>query len=601
VLNAISRSIRGKLMLVVLSTTVAALLVAATALIFYDLRSYRQSSVDNLVTQAEILARASVPALAFNDVKAAEENLQQLRARPNFLGAALYLPSGRLFASLQRNASEAIPLAPERAGWRIEGERLFLVHPIRERGETLGFVYLSARHGVGERLADYLVIVAAVMVGSFLVALLISSWLQGTLTRPILEVAAVAREVMQRRDYSLKAKKSTDDEVGELVDAFNAMLLEVGRRERDLEEADQRKDEFLATLAHELRNPLAPLTNALQILRLSPDAATSARAREIMERQVRQMVRLVDDLLDVSRINTGKLAIQSQHIELAAVVRNAVETVSPLIASLGHQLEVDLGCDPIHVQADTTRLSQVFSNLLNNAAKYTPEGGRIALSCHVEGDDVVISVKDNGIGIERETLTRIFEMFAQADRSLERKHAGLGVGLTLARRLVELHGGRLEARSEGLGKGSEFIVRLPVASRDECAPAVESPRAEANAPQAKRILLVDDNVDFATSLAALLRALGHEVRIAESGAEGLGVAAEYKPAFGFLDIGMPGMNGYDLARAMRELPGGEAMVLTAVTGWGQEKDRQRAHESGFDHHLTKPVEVERIRAILEAP
>jgi two-component system, sensor histidine kinase len=600
VIRAISHSIRRKLMLVVLFTTFAALLVAATALIYYDVRSYRQSSVDNLVTQAEILARASAPALAFNDAKSAEENLRQLRARPNFLGAALYLPDGRLFASFNQDGEERIPEKAEPAGWHFEGERLLLFHPIRERDETVGFVYLSARHRVGDRLADYLVIVVAVMAGSFLVALLISAWLQDALTRPILEVAGVAKEVMQRRDYSLKARKTTDDEIGELVDAFNAMLLEVGRRERALEEADRRKDEFLATLAHELRNPLAPVVNALQILRLAPDEATSARARAIMERQLRQLVRLVDDLLDVSRITTGKLTIKSQRFELGVAIHNAVETVSPLVTSMRHELDVEAACDHIFVEGDATRLSQVFANLLNNAAKYTPAGGRIVLRCELAGDGVVVSIRDNGIGIERGMLAPIFDMFAQADHSLERKTAGLGVGLTLARRLVELHGGRLEARSDGLGKGSEFVVRLPLAQRTpELGEASVMAAGASPAANAQRILLVDDNTDFSTSLAELLRAFGHDVRIAASGAEGLGVAADYRPKFGFLDIGMPGMNGYDLARAMRALPGGEAIVLTAVTGWGQEADRQRARESGFDHHLTKPVEVDRIRAILE--
>jgi len=249
-LQSISRSIRRKLMVMVLATTTTALLIAAAALIFYDLRSYRQTSIDNLSTQAEILARATAPALAFNDVKSAQDDLLQLRARSQVLAAAIYLPSGRLFASYSQGESQLIPAIPENSGWRIEGERLLLFHPIREKGEVLGTVFMSARYRVDERLADYLVIVATVMAASFGVALVISSWLQGAITRPIVEVAGMAREVVDRRDYSLKARRSTDDEIGDLVDAFNAMLSEVGRREHALEEADKRKDEFLATLAH---------------------------------------------------------------------------------------------------------------------------------------------------------------------------------------------------------------------------------------------------------------------------------------------------------------------------------------------------------------
>ncbi|WP_171088977.1 ATP-binding response regulator [Usitatibacter rugosus] len=600
-MNVIARSVRRKLMLVVLATTTMALFVAAASLIAYDLRSYRQTAVDNLSTQAEILARASAPALAFNDPKSAQEDLAQLKARPQILAAAIYQINGRLFASFSQGKESSIPAFPEKAGWRIDGDRLLLFHPIREKGESIGIVFLSARYRVDERLSDYLVIVAIVMALAFGVALLISSWLQGTLMRPLLEVASVARDVVERRDYSLKAVKKTDDEIGDLVDAFNAMLQEVGRREKALEEADRRKDEFLATLAHELRNPLAPVTNALQILKMSNDEATRLRAREIMERQLRQMVRLVDDLLDVSRITTGKLGVRMQRVEVASIVRNAVETVAPLIEAQGHHLHLDLSGEPAYVEGDATRLAQVFANLLNNAAKYTPSGGNIRLGCGIEGNEVVVTVKDDGIGIDPAVLPYVFEMFAQADRSLDRPNAGLGVGLTLARRLVELHGGALLAKSAGLGHGSEFSVRLPMAASAPAQPrAPSAPEKAGHASEARRVLLVDDNIDFSTSLAALLRALGHEVRVAESGAEGLRAAEEFKPQYVFLDIGMPGMNGYDLAHGLRRLPGGRAMVLTAVTGWGQDKDRQRAREAGIDHHLTKPVEVDSIRAILEA-
>jgi signal transduction histidine kinase len=418
------------------------------------------------------------------------------------------------------------------------------------------------------------------------------------ITVPILEVARVAREVMAQRDYSLRARKITDDEIGELVDSFNALLAETGRRAEALREADRRKDEFLATLAHELRNPLAPLRNALEILRLAEaNPAMTKKAREMMERQLNQMVRLVDDLLDVSRITTGKLAIHKNPIELQAVVSDAVETVRPFIEARGHALEVNVPPEPILVEGDRTRLGQVVGNLLNNAAKYTESGGRIVLTLERKGEAAVIRVRDSGIGLEPRSLSSIFDMFMQVDRSLERTQAGLGVGLTLAKRLVFLHGGTLTARSEGKGKGSEFEVRLPLAG----AVLPEADASRSSVPgevHSRRILLADDNVDFTTSLAALLRARGHEVRIAQDGAEALATAERFNPEFAFLDLGMPKVHGYEVARRLREQPATAECVLVAVTGWGQEDDRQRAREAGFDRHIVKPVSPSDIEAIL---
>jgi signal transduction histidine kinase len=408
-------------------------------------------------------------------------------------------------------------------------------------------------------------------------------------------VARVAREVMTRRDFSLRARKTTTDEIGELVDSFNDMLAEAGRRAEQLRDADRRKDEFLATLAHELRNPLAPLRNALEILRLrGNDPEVAEKARDLMQRQLTQMVRLVDDLLDVSRITTGKLEVRKQRVELQAVIRNAIETARPFIDMQRHSLEVRMPNEPLEIDADSTRLSQVFSNLLNNAAKYTPPGGRIELEAEREHGNALVRVRDNGIGIDPETLPRIFEMFVQADRSLERTQAGLGVGLTLARRLVELHGGRLSASSAGVGKGSVFTVCVPLAER-AATEAVEA-QTRADAAPRHRVLLADDNVDFVSTMAALLSAGGHDVRVAHDGAEALEVAREFNPEFAFLDIGMPKVNGYEVARRLRDRTA--RCVLVAVTGWGQEDDRQRAREAGFDRHLVKPVDPDQIEAIL---
>lgn len=623
-MQSIKRSISRRLMLVVLATTFLALLASGTAMLVYDVRTYRASWIGDLMTQADILAEVSVPALAFNDPKAAQENLGLLRARPNILDAAIYGPDGTLFATyfVDRSGAVKFPQNPERGGYRIEGNRITVFHRIVENGEVIGTVYLRARYQLRERLKNYLVILASVMAGSLMFAALISTWLRGAFTKPILEITQVARSVMQRRDFSLRAQKITEDEIGVLAEAFNDMLNEVERRAKALEEsnrilehemterrgaeqalriADRRKDEFLATLAHELRNPLAPLLNGLEIMRAAhsnPDI--SQKARDIMERQLKQMVRLVDDLLDVSRITTGKLAIRKERVELQTVMRSAMESVAPFIEKCGHVLSSDMPAEPVFLDADPVRLAQVFSNLLNNAAKYTNRGGHLMFSAKLEQGGIAVRVCDNGIGISAEMLSKIFDMFTQADYSLERSHAGLGVGLTLSRRLVELHGGTIEAHSEGEGKGSMFIVRLP--ARLETAREPEAYRGSKAAQEAvrHRILLADDNVDFATSMGALLSAMGHQVLVTHDGAAALEAAPGFEPDFAFLDIGLPKLNGYELARRLRQRPATADIVLVAVTGWGQDKDRALAREAGFDHHLVKPVAFAQIQAVLHA-
>ena len=477
------------------------------------------------------------------------------------------------------------------------------------------------RYQLRERLLGYAAILAAVILSGLLVAALLSGVLERTVTQPILAVADAAEQVIEQRDFSLRVARTSNDEVGRLVDAFNAMLAEVGGRTADLEEsnrslqremherktaeaalraADRRKDEFLATLAHELRNPLAPIANAVEILRnrqVAPQVAD--QAREMMERQVRQLVRLVDDLLDVSRITTGRLVLKRRPVAIRSIIDSAIETSRPLLRARGHVLGLEVAEQAIYVDADATRLGQVFSNLLNNAAKYTPPGGHIALAAHLAHGEVIVEVRDDGIGIAPEMLASIFDMFVQADTSLERTQSGLGVGLTLARRLVELHGGRLEAHSEGLNRGSRFSVHLPTIEAARRASAgCGSP--EPSAIATRRILLVDDNRDFALSMEALLSAHGHAVRTAYSGAEALAAAAEFKPDVAFLDIGLPGMSGYELASALRASAATARTFLVAVTGWGQESDRARARAAGFDRHLVKPAEFDVILDVLRS-
>jgi PAS domain S-box-containing protein len=372
----------------------------------------------------------------------------------------------------------------------------------------------------------------------------------------------------------------------------NARLVE------NLRDSNRRKDEFLATLAHELRNPLAPLRHGLQVMKLaSGDEAAVREARGMMDRQLDQLVRLIDDLMDVSRISRGKIELRRQRVNLARVVQQAVETSQPLIEAARHTLRVDIPEEPIVVDADETRLAQVVSNLLNNAAKYTEPGGTITLAAWRDGQQVVLSVQDTGIGIPSAMLPRVFDLFTQVDRSLEKAQGGVGVGLSIVKALVELHAGTVEAHSAGHGKGSEFLVRLPVA--DQPAAAVDEPsEALVAAHGGLRILVADDNVDSAKSLAVLLQIMGNEVHTAHDGCEAVNAALRMHPDLALLDIGMPRLNGYEACRRIREQPWAQHTVMVALTGWGQMEDVRRSEQAGFDHHLVKPVEPQALEKLL---
>jgi signal transduction histidine kinase len=367
-------------------------------------------------------------------------------------------------------------------------------------------------------------------------------------------------------------------------------LLEQARQAQVLQDANRRKDEFLAMLAHELRNPLAPIRNGLQIIQLADgDRATIHKTRDMMDRQVQHLARLVDDLLDVSRITRGKADLRIEPIDLKDVLARAVETVRPLVDSRRHRLTVSQPARPVWVAADVTRLTQVVGNLLNNAAKYSEENSQIVLALEDDGRSAVIRVQDTGVGIPAEMLPRVFDLFTQIDRTLDRSQGGLGIGLTLVRSLVEMHGGTVEATSNGIGTGSEFVVRLPVLPSQTVRYARPGPGNDATfVPY--RILVVDDNPDARDSLADLLRLTGHEVRTAQTGPKAIDVARLWPPDIALLDIGLPGMDGYELAGHLRAEPYGESLLLIALTGYGQDEDRRRTKQAGFDHHLTKPAD-----------
>jgi CheY-like chemotaxis protein len=380
--------------------------------------------------------------------------------------------------------------------------------------------------------------------------------------------------------------------VTERKEAEQSILQQADR----LAEADRAKDEFLATLAHELRNPLAPLRNSLYILRSTAGAdAKGTRIQEMMERQVNHLVRLVDDLLEVSRITRGTFALRKERVDVAAIVRNAVETIGPLLQSAGHRLTVSVPGEALWLDGDPVRLGQILSNLLDNAAKYTDDNGAISVTARREGGDAAISVIDNGAGIPAGLLPRMFEMFSRGDGTSVRGQGGLGIGLALARRLAGMHGGTLEARSDGAGKGSEFTLRVPL-SHDQSAMAGGG-GGDTAIPR-KRILVVDDNHDAGDSLGMILERLGAEVRVARDGAEALEAFPSYDPSVVLLDIGMPGMDGYEVARTLRARYPERNAAIVALTGWGQEKDREQARDAGFDHHLVKPAEIGALKELL---
>ena len=717
-------------MLVILASTTIALAAAGAALSFIDLRDSRDSWSDDLRTEAAILSLAVQPALAFEDRDAAQRNLTALQARASIQAAALYASDGRLFAHYARSGQPGVPTRiPVLVGDGItDTGRIEVLRPVRQEGEVLGTIYLRAQYDVSGRIRAYLSVLGAVFSLGLVAALLASSWLQRAISRPMEAMANVARQIVEKRDYSFRAPRTTEDEIGVVVDAFNKMLDEVESHSRALEtseklyraigetinygvwvtdaagrviyisdsflklvgltlqqatddgwasalhpedvedtlsawkecartgnnwyrehrmlgvdgryhhvlaqgvpirdadgriqrwaginldisrlknterallEADRRKDEFLATLAHELRNPLAPIRNAVRILDSNAaDERQRKWGRAMTSRQVQRMALLLDDLLDMSRITRGQLELKKDYVDLKAVIGVAVETARPLIDAKRHQLVVNLPAENIRLEADPLRLSQVIGNLLTNAAKYTDPEGRIELDARIANAELLIAIRDNGIGLGEEVIPALFTMFSQVNSAIDRAEGGLGIGLALVKGLVSLHGGRVEVRSEGLGRGSEFIIHLP---HKLLVPAETREESTAAAPAAspitrrERLLVADDNRDAAESLGMVLRFMGYEVEVACSGAEALEIAARDKPRAAIIDLGMPGMSGHEVAQRMRREAWGQHALLIALTGWGQEQDKLAARAAGFDDHLTKPVDPEEIGRVL---
>jgi signal transduction histidine kinase len=406
------------------------------------------------------------------------------------------------------------------------------------------------------------------------------------------KVAVFSELYLQRRQMAVQR-----DNLKAFAEENLRLLKESRDNAQALKEADIRKDEFLATLAHELRNPLAPIRNGLQILRMAPEGPRAEDVRGMMDRQLTHLVRLIDDLLDVSRVSRGRIDLRKRQMSLQEAVHSALETSRPLIEANEHSLHLDIPESPLWVDGDLTRLAQVVSNLLNNAAKYTSAGGDIRLSLRKENGHADIEVADNGLGIEAEMLPRVFDLFTQADRHLDRSQGGLGIGLALVSKLVEMHGGTRTAQSDGPGKGSTFTVSLPLV--DEEGEALGEPLQKAQKAAAPmKVLIVDDNVDSAQTSLWMLDLMGHKATVAHEGLTALEMAHEIKPDVVLLDIGMPGMDGYEVCRQLRQMPEMKNKTVIAQTGWGQESDRQKAFAAGFDHHITKPVSLDLLTQLL---
>ncbi len=730
-------SIRQKLNAILVITTALALGLAGFAMVMFDLRNQARTIEKNLLTQADIIGLASGSALAFDDRNAATENLSVLRASNRVATATLFDKNGTPFATYQSaGLPVALPLpkAPA-AGVVFDNEWVAVSRRVMLNQETLGTVHLQAQHELSKRFFEYLIALVFILASSLAAALLLSNRLLRRVTAPILAVSAVAQGVLAKGDFNLRAEKTTNDEAGALVDAFNAMLEELGRRastlvqanealraseerfqlavrgssaglwdwdmlakttfysprfkallgytdaefpnvpgsvrpvvhvddwhllkkalrdhldngqpyqvecrmhlkngqwawflmagiaqknadgvpyrmagsiiditerkeaERALKEADRAKDAFIATLAHELRNPLAPIRTGLDVLRRdTSNGPASERTREIMERQLMHMVRLIDDLLDISRIASGKIWLEKSPVQLRSVIESSLELSAPAIAAGKHELVVQLPDNEIELYADSTRLAQAVGNLLNNAAKYTPKGGKIRLRVWQDDATAVISVEDNGVGIAADMLEKVFSLFAQVDRTMNRSQNGLGIGLSLVRSFIELHGGSVIATSPGLDLGSTFTIRIPCESeRQAMALFADDQTSKKTITLPRKVLVVDDNVDAADTIAAALNLRGYETRTLYDGPPVHAATLEFGPDVVLLDIGLPGMSGQDVAHKLRADANLKHVLLVALTGWGSDADRRATRSAGFDHHLTKPVGIDSLDALL---
>ena len=552
------------------------------------MRDESQRQVQAELEDARLLQRISATLVSEEAVDALYQKLVD--------AAVLIMRSD--FGSMQRfDSSRGDLQLLAHHGFTPEGEAFWeWVTP--ESGSTCALTLRRLERVVISDIAKH-----ALDVGSDRFAPLLEGGIRAAQTTPLLSrsgemVGAISTHWLQPHQPSERDLRLLDIVARQAADLIERNTAAAALRAQTVQlmDADRRKDEFLATLAHELRNPLAPLQTGLGVLQ-GGNAQATARVLPMMERQLANMVRLIDDLLDVSRVSRGMVVLKRERATLKSILDSAIETSRPLLEAANHRFTVTTPGHPVWVDADVTRLAQVISNLLNNAAKYTPPGGRVELVTEVVGNDVVIRVVDNGVGIPARMLSKIFDLFVQVEQTIDKAQGGLGLGLSLATHLVTMHGGTIEARSGGSGQGSVFIVRLPVAEAPEATILPACGVTQAQAPSA-RILIVDDNVDAAETLSLLLDSTGHETRVICDAEQALQAALEFRPDVAFLDLGMPRLSGFDLARLMRTEAALSDIVLVAVSGWGTEEDRSRSREAGINHHLTKPASPADIQTLL---
>jgi signal transduction histidine kinase/ActR/RegA family two-component response regulator len=614
--------IRQKLTLVNLLTSGAAVLLVCVAFFAYEVAGFRRSMIEQVATQADVVGYNAASALQFSDPTAATTTLAALRADHAVVSAAIYDEQGRRFSTYERTTDEGRFPLPEKMVSRSRAARfteghLVVVRPIVADGNHIGMVAIAADlSGLRRRLLGYAGIAALVLVAALAAAIAISWGLQRTISRPILDLVGTTRAVSVNKDYSLRATADSRDEIGLLITSFNEMLAAIQERDDELKQArdaadagNRAKDEFLAVVSHELRTPLTPILTWTRLLASGTlDATKQTRALESIERSARAQTQIIDDLLDVSRIAAGKVRLDLQQVELAPLLEAAIDSTRPTAETKGIRIHKVIDSRPNMVAGDPGRLQQVFWNLLTNAIKFTPKGGKIQVQLRRVDSHVEVTVSDTGQGIDPAFLGQIFDRFRQADSSTRRAHGGLGLGLAIVRQLVELHGGTVRAESAGEGQGSTFTVALPLSLlRSLPSPESTHPTASTAVPfvpspvlRGARLLVVDDEPDTLETIQTVLAMCGAEVRTATSAAVAMEILATWIPTALISDIGMPGVDGYALIRQVRRLPperGGNVPAL-ALTAYARVEDRLRVLDAGFQMHVPKPLEPAELVALV---
>ena len=628
--------IKQKLVLMIMATSIAVLVLASIGYIVTDYYRAREDMRRQLITQADVLLKNSTAALQFLDYDAAQETLRTVAANEHIRSACLYDGTGKLFSEyISSLASVPCPTSPGPDGYRYLPDRLLVVSSIELKGSRVGSLLLrSDLDLVQERLSAQLLIVGILLVVTSGVALLLSSQLHSIVSAPLAALSRTVRQVSSRGDYSLRASRTTDDEVGVLVEAFNSMMERIQLREGELSaaneelrneiaerrraeqeraellvrerEANRLKDEFLATLSHELRTPLNAILGWTRLLRSSaiPPSGTD-RALEKIERNAQVQSRLVEDLLEVSRITTGKLRLEIRAVDLIAIAATAIESLRPTAEARGVAIDRHFESASLPMMGDADRLQQVIWNLVSNAVKFTPPGGTVAVTLRRDGESDELSVSDTGIGINPAFLPDVFDTFRQADASTTRTYGGLGLGLSIVRHIVELHGGEVRAESEGIDKGAKFVVRLPVGGVDrprEVRPPASVPATPVltGGLRGTSIVVVDDDQDTRDILQSVLELQGATVRVADSAAEGLQACLEDPPDALVSDIGMPGQDGYSFLRQLKSTLGADSPRATlALTAFAGPRDQIRAADAGYDRHMAKPFDPDQLVQTLQ--